>query len=56
MSAFGNWLPFVGFRTFPVDNHGNPTNTASAHFEADFLCFEWFGFGAACLRGQMRRA
>lgn len=54
MEIFGNYLPFIGFRTFPIDNEGNPTDTADAHLEADFLCFEWLGYGVCCFRGPAR--
>jgi hypothetical protein len=54
MDIFGNYLPFIGFQTMPVDNDGEPTLVASAHFEADFFCLEWWGHGISIWRGDVR--
>lgn len=55
MKLFGNWLPFIGVRTWPINNAGEPTEVQKAHFEADFLCMEWLGFGVMFAISPVRR-
>jgi hypothetical protein len=55
MDIWGNYLPFVGFRTCWVNNDGEPTDI-KAHWEADMFCIEWLGFGWIFYIGEVRPA
>jgi hypothetical protein len=49
------WLPFIGFRTLPMDNDGMPTELADAWWESDFFMVEWFGHGLIIFSTEVRR-
>lgn len=47
MKIMGTFLPFIGFRTFPIDNEGMPVleGGENSPWESDCFMLEWFGLG-----------
>ena len=46
MRFFGGWLPFIGFRTFPVDGMGELVfDDKEATRTSSCFCLEWLEYG-----------
>jgi hypothetical protein len=46
MRIFGGWLPFIGFRTFPVDGTGELVfDGGEATRYSSCFCLEWLESG-----------
>lgn len=60
MQLFGYALPFIGFKTFPIDWDGDvffiTEDTVYTGFVSDCLTLMWFGYGLVLFIGKIRRA
>lgn len=58
MKIFGGLLPFIGFRTWRVDNDGFPILkyeiARHSKWEADFFMIEWFFRGWILFSTEVR--
>ncbi len=43
--SYPRFLPFIGFRTLPIDNDGVPSEYENSRWKASCFMVEWFGQG-----------